>query len=252
MSAPNLDQYLKVWKGSGRSDRLTDVFSLIERYRALEKLCLPISPVLYIWDIPRDEYLYFSKNVHQYTGCSAHELLTGGSALIREMMHPDDLVSYTRINQELRRFMRSLPAGAYQNYRLLYKLRVKKTKVEVYLQLLIEEVILQVDALGTPLLVTGKISDVSHLNPSEGASLYVTEAAGADRVNRRFFLYKAQQEVLSRREREVLDLLAEGSTNVETAERLHISVNTVKNHRKSMLKKTGANNTAALVRLIYG
>ena len=148
--------------------------------------------------------------------------------------------------------MRSLPAGAYQNYRLLYRLRVKKAKVEVYLQLLIEEVILQVDALGTPLLVTGKISDVSHLKPSEGASLYVTKIAETDRINPGFFLYKAQQEVLSRREREVLDLLAEGSTNVETAERLHISVNTVKNHRKSMLKKTGTNNTAALVRLIYG
>ena len=251
MSTPSLDQYLKVWKGSSRSDRITDVFSLIEHYRAFEELCLPISPVLYVWDIPRDEYLYFSKNAYQYTSYSARELLAGGSALIHEMMHPEDLVSYIRINQELRRFMRSLPAGAYQNYRLLYRLRVKKAKEKSYLQLLIEEVILRVDAFGTPILATGKISDISHLNPSEGASLYVTEIARADCVTSGFFLYKAEQEVLSKREREVLDLLAAGSTNVETAERLHISVNTVKNHRKSMLKKTGANNTAALVRLVY-
>ena len=213
---------------------------------------MPILPVLYVWDIPRDEYLYFSKNAYQYTGYSAHELLNGGSSLIHEMIHPEDLVSYIMINQELRRFMRSLPAGAYQNYRLLYRLRVKKAKEKSYLQLLVEEVILQVDAFGTPVLATGKLSDISHLNPSKGASLYVVEVTKTAHTNPGFFLYKAQQEVLSRREREVLDLLAEGSTNVETAERLHISVNTVKNHRKSMLKKTGANNTAALVRLIYG
>lgn len=44
---------------------------------------------------------------------------------------------------------------------------------------------------------------------------------------------------LSPREREVLPLLAEGLSNIELGERLFISVNTVRNHVRSILKKLG-------------
>ena len=55
--------------------------------------------------------------------------------------------------------------------------------------------------------------------------------------------------VLTRREKEVLSLIAEGLTNAEIAERLFIGVTTVDTHRKSLLAKLGAKNTALLVRI---
>lgn len=53
--------------------------------------------------------------------------------------------------------------------------------------------------------------------------------------------------VLTRRESEVLELIAEGLTNNEMARRLFISITTVDTHRKNLLMKLGAKNTAALV-----
>jgi DNA-binding NarL/FixJ family response regulator len=54
--------------------------------------------------------------------------------------------------------------------------------------------------------------------------------------------------VLSHRELEVLQLLAEGLTTQQMADQLFISKRTIETHRKNILEKTGAKNTAALVR----
>lgn len=52
----------------------------------------------------------------------------------------------------------------------------------------------------------------------------------------------------SLREIEVLHLIAEGLTNSEMSEQLFISKRTVEGHRQSLIEKTGARNTAALIR----
>ena len=52
---------------------------------------------------------------------------------------------------------------------------------------------------------------------------------------------------ISRREKEVLQLIADGLTNNEIAEKLFISIPTVNTHRKSLLEKLEAKNTALLI-----
>ncbi|MDI3320677.1 response regulator [Pinibacter soli] len=55
--------------------------------------------------------------------------------------------------------------------------------------------------------------------------------------------------VLTRREKEVLELIAEGLTNNEMAEKLFVSASTIDTHRKNLLMKLNAKNTAELVKL---
>jgi DNA-binding NarL/FixJ family response regulator len=54
---------------------------------------------------------------------------------------------------------------------------------------------------------------------------------------------------LTKRELEVLRLIAEGHTNQEIADKLFISAWTVDTHRKNLLLKFNAKNTAILIRL---
>lgn len=56
------------------------------------------------------------------------------------------------------------------------------------------------------------------------------------------------QPLLTRREIEVLKLIAEGLTNQEIADKLFVSISTVDSHRKNLISKLQAKNTAALVR----
>lgn len=52
---------------------------------------------------------------------------------------------------------------------------------------------------------------------------------------------------ISRREREVLELICREFTSSEIATELYISIRTVENHRKNLLAKTNARNTAGLI-----
>jgi DNA-binding NarL/FixJ family response regulator len=55
--------------------------------------------------------------------------------------------------------------------------------------------------------------------------------------------------VLTRREKEVLELIAEGLTNQETAGRLFVSTSTIDTHRKNLLAKFDVKNTASLIKM---
>ncbi|MBF6182667.1 response regulator [Nocardia otitidiscaviarum] len=57
---------------------------------------------------------------------------------------------------------------------------------------------------------------------------------------------------LTAREREVLDLVAEGLSNTEIANRLHVGVTTVKTHVTNLMAKTGADNRVRLALLGHG
>ncbi len=54
--------------------------------------------------------------------------------------------------------------------------------------------------------------------------------------------------ILTQREREVLDLLTEGLSNIQIGDRLHLSPRTVEKHVSSLFRKTQSNNRAELVR----
>ena len=53
---------------------------------------------------------------------------------------------------------------------------------------------------------------------------------------------------LGAREREVLQLVAEGKTSGETAKQMHISIKTVETHRRNIVQKLGLHGTAELTK----
>jgi DNA-binding NarL/FixJ family response regulator len=58
----------------------------------------------------------------------------------------------------------------------------------------------------------------------------------------------SEYERLTEREREVLQLVAEGSTNQQIADKLYISVKTVLRHRTSIMEKLGFHNRTELIK----
>lgn len=57
--------------------------------------------------------------------------------------------------------------------------------------------------------------------------------------------------VVTKRERQVLDLIANEHTNTEISEMLAISVNTVEFHRKNLLNKFDVRNSVGLIRVAF-
>lgn len=89
---------------------------------------------------------------------------------------------------------------------------------------------------------------------SNGESYFsqeVTETIMKSLMNKRKASSKSSQffPKLSRREREVLKLIAQEFTTQEIADSLYISLKTVESHRSSLLSKLNARNSVGLVRI---
>ena len=79
---------------------------------------------------------------------------------------------------------------------------------------------------------------------SEGYTFLSLKAKEVIQENR-----DARIPVITRREKEVLLLIADGLTNNDIAEKLFISTSTVDTHRNSLLAKFEVRNTANLIRM---
>ena len=55
---------------------------------------------------------------------------------------------------------------------------------------------------------------------------------------------------LTRREKQVLTHIASGFSNAEIAEMLSLSIDTIKTHRKNLMRKLNIKNTAGLVKYV--
>ncbi|HMG68632.1 MAG TPA: response regulator transcription factor [Chitinophagaceae bacterium] len=60
---------------------------------------------------------------------------------------------------------------------------------------------------------------------------------------------KGELPLLTSREKEILELIAEGFTNPQIAEKIFLSPFTVDSHRKNLLAKLNVKNTASLIKL---
>ena len=60
--------------------------------------------------------------------------------------------------------------------------------------------------------------------------------------------FTTTMDLLSARQREILQLLAEGNTNKEIATVLNLSIKTVETHRKELMERLGLHDVAGLVR----
>jgi len=59
--------------------------------------------------------------------------------------------------------------------------------------------------------------------------------------------FSCEPVLISRRESEIITLIAEGNTNAQIAEKLFLSAHTINTHRKNIMSKLGVKNTAGIV-----
>ena len=70
-------------------------------------------------------------------------------------------------------------------------------------------------------------------------------------INRQKNRYPLISQQLTEREKEILDLIMKGFTNSQIANKLFISLETVRTHRKHLFAKTATKNTATLINYYY-
>lgn len=104
---------------------------------------------------------------------------------------------------------------------------------------------------GYPTLIVLSIQDITYLIKSD--EYLIRMAFGEE--NKKIAVYYSNEDktiendIISEREREVLEYISQGFDTKSIASTLNITKNTVDNHRRNMLARTGTRDTTALIQL---
>ncbi|SFN23650.1 regulatory protein, luxR family [Chryseobacterium oleae] len=198
---------------------------------------------LYVIDYQTRAFDYVSENPLFLCGKSSEEVKALGYAFYFQNVKPEDVELLIKINEAGFEFYENIPVDERKLYSIsydFYLINGKKNKVLVNHKL-------------TPVFLTegGQIWKalciVSLSNNTSSGNIVISKERSDE-----FWKYdivakkweKEEKIKLSQREYEILSLYASGLTINEIGEKLFISADTVKFHRKKLFDKIGVNNIA--------
>jgi DNA-binding CsgD family transcriptional regulator len=121
---------------------------------------------------------------------------------------------------------------------------------KVYLQQVVENALQQTERVCALIKQMAHAQEARVVAPGRKAGWETRPGPAKDgtRAPGVMFATGSGQKPLTRREREVLNLISEGHSNKQGALRMRISPRTFESHRAEAMRKLGARNTAELVR----
>ena len=216
--------------------------ALLDVENKLEK----ISSYFFIFESKRKVFEYVDKNISRILGFKRTEFSV---EFYLSLIHPDDLHSVLNHEVYMQKFLASIPSNKRKSYIFRSDFRLRNSAGN-YIRILQESMIHELNKDGSigKLFINQK--NIVGLRLVDNCSLSFIGLDGEPSyfnvVNERSFNQDSQT-VLTKRELEILNLLAEGLTNAEIAERLFISVHTVGTHRKNILAKTDTSSVLELI-----
>lgn len=194
-----------------------------------------------VFDMNRKNYAFIHSKFSKKVGFDLNEAYAGGPAYFFGLMPEEDLLFVIDSEIKTFEFLDLLPPQEKKDYKLIFEFRLKDPKGKIY-RFVQQNVVLEQDAEGNIWMVL-ILNDLIP-NPSGGKPLQRKLLHLPSGKTRLFDDQKPGARVLTRREMEILGLIAEGLQSKEISDRLFISVNTVNNHRQRIIEKTGSGDTA--------
>jgi DNA-binding CsgD family transcriptional regulator len=210
---------------------------LLERLSEIENCTFSVL------DMNKNIYLLKSSKFKKMLGyIKPEDIENDDMELFHRIIHPDDLPFVLETENEAYLFYKNLPSSEKKNYKLVYDFRVKNTQ-GIYMRFIHQFVVLEQDRLGKSwlaLIVTDLIAERATNDKPQRRMINIKTG--------KLYLFNNDDEfnsgtLLTKRETEILGLIAQGMDSQEISERLFISFNTVNNHRQNILLKTRSENT---------
>jgi DNA-binding CsgD family transcriptional regulator len=202
-----------------------------------------------VFDHIQFKILQISDNVETYTGYTAKEFYDSNMLFVLGLLTLDHFnFIYVWLNWA---FSVHTKLGDLHNSKQAVcgvKLKHKNGRV---IRLMLRYSALEMMDSGIVKIAAISIDDITHLIKGDFYWGRLEIGENEQNIHHFFSIDKKDnsQDIISDREKNVLRFIAEGRESKEIAEILSISSNTVDNHRRNMIAKTGARDTTALVQL---
>lgn len=191
-------------------------------------------------------------NTFEIFGIEPEALVGKGPELLFSRAHPDDLPKVFAFSEHWMRFLVEIDPEKRKNFLPCISLRLKNSR-EVYSWVMMQFLDNYIDNNGNLLFTFTAITDISHIRPIGETLLTIRDIENNTCISIRchekgqLAENSVDYRAITQREQEVLKLIASGLISKQVAEELGLSIYTVNNHRKSLLRKSGAKSTAELV-----
>ena len=204
---------------------------------------------IFILDYQRGKYVYVSPSIEQICGYSPEELTDIYS--LAKMLDPVELVILPKVSEIGLTHLASLNYTSED----LKKVRFSRNNFFIrkdgkVINVLQQSMVIACGEHGEPLLDINAITDITEFNNSPNHFYKMTKVM-EDGTEKVLIQGELEQASITPREREIFGLLTQSQTSEEIATQLNISAETVKTHRKNLLKKTKSESSIDLLRYGY-
>ena len=247
-SPADYQDLVRVWQSQVYEPDLVDYKQSFLENHALSAI-LGISPcVTSVLDLRTQQVNFISSNTNVILGYDSSYFTEKGLAFYNEIAHPEDLPKTWKLIKKIWNFILEVPPDDQTQFKFNYDYRIIKPDGKE-VRVLAQNSVLQSDSKGNITHVLGVYSDISHWKKSEHQMGSIVSATDG-------FCYfftcndsdtNKPQTSLSKRELEIVKLLAKGYSSKLIAEELFISFNTVNTHRQKIIEKTNSKNTGGVV-----
>ncbi|MDE3236733.1 MAG: helix-turn-helix transcriptional regulator [Bacteroidota bacterium] len=170
---------------------------------------------------------------------------------VLQLIHPDDMDFVAQAEKKACDFMyKQLEASKIPRYKVCYNFRFKTPMG--YQLFNHQSLVLTMDDNNNFIKSLNIHTNISHLTQRNNYTFSIIGLAGEPSYLNMVVVEKentqpASASLFSKRELEIIRLLAKGHKSEHIAEQLSISTDTVKTHRKNILGKSGCRNTSELI-----
>ncbi|WP_128548850.1 helix-turn-helix transcriptional regulator [Larkinella soli] len=193
------------------------------------------------WETPR----FLSRKAAEFWGMPEEELARKTCHDMEAMIHPDDLEGYLLCKRRMIELQKKLRPTEALHYRFAIQFRLRSQRHQPYRHVY-GEVLTYLDSHNrTAQAMMYRDASADRVSDRVQLSWFRTQGLGYQKVGS--YIPAAADQELTLREEEIMHLIKDGFSSKEIADRLSISLNTVKNHRKNLLRKTQSRNMADLV-----
>ena len=257
--ATTYEKYLQLVSGSsGIKISKEESGIIIDRFRSAHDIPSPFAPVAYMLDYTSKKYLYLDETCYNVIGYKASYFMEGGLENYTSKLHPLDFdILNNKIFPVNFDFIKQVPVADYPDYIFSYNHRSQNVRGE-YVKVLQRNSFIPGQNNELPAGVIGVVFNISHFKANDSITHTIEKTVSCnDSIVNELILKKTYpvynssiQQKLSERELEILRHMAEGFNSKQIAGKLNLSINTINNHRKNMLKKMDSNTSSQLLKKI--
>ncbi len=218
--------------------RILPKIEMIKRLSEIER------SIYAVYDMNTCNYLLKSdEQIKLFGFTNKNDSQTDEAEIHYSKIHPDDLPFVLEADNMAYHFFSQLSPKEKKDYKLIYDFRTRNME-GIYMRHMHQSVILELDGNGKAWLTLVISHPLSERPTGEKPQRKMINIKTG-----KLHLFNTANEnpdsgvLLTKRETEILNLISLGYDSINISTKLHISVNTVNNHRQNILRKTRTENT---------